>query len=220
MRPYSPEDLLHITPSNALHYYFNGPRPGQNGAHPLGADEAFDYLRSHECSLATQAWVQNHWALVLWKLAAYVCCRTDLFAAVWTFDEVCRHLMHRQVVPLVDNCTTQLNIGCTHRYKREIDRGQRPAVRLIQERDASPGRPVILCVSHIHWAEEIVEEDGTIIHSQPSLVLTDGWYNIRGRVDEPLIRAINRRLIRVGTKLAMSGIHVSRRRLGTIPLVS
>lgn len=67
---------------------------------------------------------------------------------------------------------------------------------------------MVLCVSNIYWSEERVTEAGTI-PPHPELELTDGWYLIRATVDESLARAVRKRKIRLGTKIFMSGIHVS-----------
>lgn len=67
---------------------------------------------------------------------------------------------------------------------------------------------MILCVSQVSWTDPTVNEDGTSSEREAILELTDGWYKIQARVDEPLTRAIRRSTIRMGTKLAMSGIQV------------
>jgi len=90
-----------------------------------------------------------------------------------------------------------------YRYEREINRCERPAVRLIQERDASPNAAMVLCVFAISWpsgspAEKVL----------PGLVLTDGWYKIRAQIDIALARAIKKRKIRVGSKLEIIGARV------------
>jgi breast cancer 2 susceptibility protein len=35
----------------------------------LGQDNALQELHSRGCSLATKPWVDNHWRLILWKVA-------------------------------------------------------------------------------------------------------------------------------------------------------
>lgn len=41
------------------------------------------------------AWVQNHWKMVLWKLASIVKANPDLFSAKWNYREVVRQLKYR-----------------------------------------------------------------------------------------------------------------------------
>jgi breast cancer 2 susceptibility protein len=91
-----------------------------------------------------------------------------------------------------------------HRYEREINRCERPAIRLIQERDASPSSAMVLCVFEISWPS------GTRTDTvAPELVLTDGWYKIRAQTDVALARAVKKNKIRVGSKLEIIGAKVS-----------
>ncbi|KDQ15696.1 hypothetical protein BOTBODRAFT_108380, partial [Botryobasidium botryosum FD-172 SS1] len=146
------------------------------------------------CALVKQEWVENHWPLILWKLAGTVCSRPELWKDLWNFKAVCDQLLYR--------------------YEREINRGQRPAVRLVQERDAPAARPMILCVTRVEQGYRR-DEDGKTVSLDPELELTDGWYKIRATTDAVLARAVKRRRIRVGTKLAMSGIYLDGRKEGT-----
>lgn len=91
-----------------------------------------------------------------------------------------------------------------HRYEREINRCERPAIRLIQERDASPSSAMVLCVFEISWPSGT--HAGT---AAPELVLTDGWYKIRAQTDVALARAVKKHKVRVGSKLEIIGAKVS-----------
>jgi breast cancer 2 susceptibility protein len=101
-------------------------------------------------------------------------------------------------------CPTYLLLLETNRYEREINRAQRPPVRLIQERDSPSTRPLILLVSEIHWTED--EETGK--RGVECVELTDGWYKIMGKVDDPLTKACLGGKIVIGSKIAMAGIKV------------
>ena len=69
---------------------------------------------------------------------------------------------------------------------------------------------MVLCVSNVlSWSPANVDDQGRPIDSHPELEVTDGWYKLRARVDPPLARAVRKGLIRVGTKLAVSGAKVS-----------
>lgn len=61
-------------------------------------------LQSLGCSLVTKEWVDNHWGLILWKLAGMVCLdpgrERDMDARRWSWDEVMRQLRYRFVLPL------------------------------------------------------------------------------------------------------------------------
>ena len=67
---------------------------------------------------------------------------------------------------------------------------------------------MVLCVSNIFWSPAAVDGHGVPHDPHPELEVTDGWYRLRANVDLPLARAIRRRLIGVGTKLAVSGAKV------------
>ena len=96
-----------------------------------------------------------------------------------------------------------------YRYERELNNGSRPALRLISTEDAPAACPMVLCVSSIiSWSPADVDPQGRPIDPHPELEVTDGWYRLRARVDPPLARAVRRGLIRVGTKLAVSGAMV------------
>ncbi|KAG8818991.1 hypothetical protein FRC17_010635, partial [Serendipita sp. 399] len=137
----------------------------------LGVDAAFSEMKRRGCTLLEKAWLENHWSLVVWKLANIV--------AVWPSTQA-------------ERC-----------YEREINRCERPAIRLIQERDASPNSAMILCVYEINLP------DAKQAATMPGVVLTDGWYRIRAQIDATLARAIAKRKIRVGKKLEIIGAKLS-----------
>lgn len=87
---------------------------------------------------------------------------------------------------------------CFCRYEREINRAERPAIRQIQEHDASPARAMVLCVSNIQLREK----------DEVEIELTDGWYRIRTASDKALVRAVKKGKIAVGRKLAIAGARV------------
>lgn len=161
----------------------------------LGPGAAFDQLIGRGCTLATKPWVENHWCLILWKLAGMVALEPekegDPATKRWCWKEVMRQLLYR--------------------YERELNGGSRPPLRLIATQDAPASCPMVLCVSNITWSEAEVQEDGTTAEPCPQLEVTDGWYRLRARVDEPLARAIRAGTIRVGRKLAVAGARVSPR---------
>lgn len=69
----------------------------------------------------------------------------------------------------------------------------RSAIQKIVEKDDCSGRPMVLCVSKIHEANET----GLIRF----LELTDGWYGIRAKIDSLLAAKVAAGQIAVGTKL-------------------
>jgi breast cancer 2 susceptibility protein len=97
--------LNQITPETALYYNFHttdsSPPPSTISAPQtkLGPDEALKELLRRGCSLATQEWVNNHWCLILWKLAGMVALDPEKEAnpdeARWCWSEVIRQLLYR-----------------------------------------------------------------------------------------------------------------------------
>lgn len=103
----------------------------------------------------------------------------------------------------------------TRSYEKELNRGARPAFRLIAAQDALAGHHMILCVSGVTWSEGGIGEDGLPLVPHPTLELTDGWYRLRTQVDEVLARAARRGVIRVGRKMSVSSASVRFRLLSS-----
>ncbi|TFY61563.1 hypothetical protein EVJ58_g4449 [Rhodofomes roseus] len=186
------DSLKQLTPDNALFYRFNS-RSSHNASSLLGeslilgADAALEDLRDTGCDLATQEWVNNHWSLILWKLAGMVCLQPQLEANPatrrWCWKEVVNQLLYR--------------------YERELNSSSRPPLRLITTHDAPATCPMILCVTNITWHNGPRDEHGSTSDRWANVEVTDGWYRIRVAVDDPIERAINSGHIRVGRKLAI-----------------
>ncbi|GAA5945370.1 uncharacterized protein JCM15063_002324, partial [Sporobolomyces koalae] len=180
---FSPE-LLAMNSSNSLTFTFSCGR---------SVSDAFVELKGlvaarspGEEGLVARPWVENHWCLIVWKLASYVRSRPDLLAQWWTFDVVMNQLRYR--------------------YEREINRAQRSAIKRIQERDSSAAFPMILCVTQLMWddpAEDAAETECFQIIS--GLELTDGWYRIQAKIDSTLQSACERGKLIVGSKIAITG---------------
>ncbi|KAL1737489.1 hypothetical protein EV714DRAFT_241592 [Schizophyllum commune] len=188
-------ELEEITPATAIDYFFYGP-PGPSGEPvELGPPEALDALLKKGCTLATKPWVDNHWCLILWKLAAMVALdpedetRPKDSHKRWCWEEVINQLLYR--------------------YGRELNSPSRPALRLITTRDAPSTSPMVLAVTKITFSERGVDDEGILLEPHPELEVTDGWYRLRAQVDEPMARAVRRGLIRVGRKIAMAGARLS-----------
>ncbi|EUB57235.1 NMDA receptor-regulated protein [Echinococcus granulosus] len=82
-----------------------------------------------------------------------------------------------------------------YRYDRELEAVERPPVRKIIERDDTPAKRIVLCVSHLE----------KLPNHRYRGRLTDGWYHIDWIPDCMLTRVIERGRIRVGTKLVTAG---------------
>ncbi|GAA5833550.1 hypothetical protein JCM5353_007958, partial [Sporobolomyces roseus] len=179
-----PEEILSMNSVSASSFVF-----------PCGRStvDAFKSLRSliasrspGEEELVTLPWVQNHWSLVIWKVASYVRSKPDMFEEWWKFEKVMDQLRYR--------------------YEREVNQAQRSAIKRIQERDSAAAIPLILCVSQLLWEDPPEDIDGV---DAPQIIagieLTDGWYRIQAKVDKTLQSACERGKLIVGSKLAISG---------------
>jgi breast cancer 2 susceptibility protein len=92
--------LNQITPDTALFYVFHAQNDlDLNCPHNLGPAEALNELHRQGCSLATKPWVDNHWCLILWKLAAMVAFDPQSEGIPeqkrWCWSEVIRQLLYR-----------------------------------------------------------------------------------------------------------------------------
>jgi hypothetical protein len=106
-------------------------------------------------------WIDNHYVLILWKLAAYT--RHVLDERYWHWEEVCRQFRYR--------------------YEREFSCMHKSALKRILRDDTPSTRPMVLCVFEIPPFDEKLGPEQTII-------LTDGWYKIQAVVDRVLCLAI------------------------------
>ena len=95
-------EINHITPTLAFYYSFYIPPTNPSQDSPgitLGSSEAFEELRKRGCSLVTKPWVDNHWCLILWKLAGMIYldpeAELDPNRTRWCWSEVIRQLLYR-----------------------------------------------------------------------------------------------------------------------------
>ncbi|KAH9964099.1 hypothetical protein BC827DRAFT_49058 [Russula dissimulans] len=192
-------ELRDLSPNSALQHRFYVSSEGIPSTDPAprhlrGPTDALRELKSLGCHLATQEWVDNHWPLILWKLAGTVALdpesEIDNNRQRWSWAETMRQLQYR--------------------YEKELNRGARPALRLVTAQDASARLHMVLCVSDITWSRSGMGDDGLPLVPHPTLELTDGWYRLRAQVDEVLARAARRGVIRVGRKIAVSGASLPR----------
>ncbi|WOO83816.1 Breast cancer type 2 susceptibility [Vanrija pseudolonga] len=175
-----PDEIWTLGINNAIYYQFIA-----QDASVLGNVQAFERLKYEKCEFVTQKWVNNHWRLILWKVAGQIMAKPALYEEKWNWYEVLCQLKYR--------------------YEREFGAAQRSIVRRIQEHDSSPSLPMILCVSGIHHPPPAANDDGEPVKQRPYLVLTDGWYEIRAATDDCLARAILKGKIKIGRKLGISG---------------
>ncbi|KAI9570309.1 hypothetical protein HD554DRAFT_2170473 [Boletus coccyginus] len=181
-RSHSPPNLLDPSPSVVL-----------------GRSAVLEELHAKGCTLAKQAWVDNHWPLVLWKLAGMVILdpmsESDPLRKRWCWKEV----IHSAV-------------QYATRYERDLNSSSRPPLRLVTTRDASAESPMVLCISDIIWSPGGPEEDTAAVQTYPELEVTDGWYRLRAHIDAPLARGARKGKIKIGRKIAVAGAKLSAER--------
>ncbi|EUC56706.1 BRCA2, oligonucleotide/oligosaccharide-binding domain 1 protein [Rhizoctonia solani AG-3 Rhs1AP] len=142
-----------------------------------GHTEILKALQDRNCTLADNEWVKNHWGQVVWKLSGLARSGAPEAKEKWSWDEALRQMLYR--------------------YEREINRAERPAIRRIQEHDASPAQSMVLCVSCVQIGNDEVE-----------IELTDGWYRIRTLGDKALARAAIKGKLAPGRKIAVTGARI------------
>ena len=198
----SPDELWSLNPINAIYYQFIA----ENGS-TLSNVDALHTVKRDGCHYASARWVDNHWSLILWKLAGEVLAKPELFESKWSWREIVVQLKYRFVFRAFAACFNDT----TSRYEREFGAAQRPVLRRIQEHDSSPGLPMVLCVSAIHRPSQISQtedDNGNPVAALEYFELTDGWYRINAQIDDCLARAIGKGKIAVGRKLAVAGAKV------------
>ncbi|ORY90596.1 BRCA2, oligonucleotide/oligosaccharide-binding, domain 1-domain-containing protein [Syncephalastrum racemosum] len=100
------------------------------------------------------------------------------------------------------------------RYEREINQGERSALKRIYEQDDVPVKHMVLAVADIIFDALTTPAD----KSHVRLVLTDGWYEIPASIDHRMERAISRRKIAIGSKLSICGAQLIGEREPQSPL--
>jgi hypothetical protein len=89
--PRRPPEIYAINPSTAGFYTFL-----DNGI-MKGPDDVVKELHEEGLTHVGLDWVQNHWKMILWKLASIVQTNPQLFSEKWNCREVVRQLKYRYV---------------------------------------------------------------------------------------------------------------------------
>lgn len=165
--------------------------------------EAFVLSPGVDPKLISFEWFANHYKWVVWKLAALEVAFPGMFAG---------------------RCLTPdwLMLQMKYRYDREIDHAERSAIRKICERDDTPARTMVLCVSQIHTdsrnestgdGKGLRKDNSKLEQSHaftpPCIELTDGWYSLPAILDPPLKGMIRCGKITIGTKLMIYGAELT-----------
>ncbi|KAM4047140.1 breast cancer type 2 susceptibility protein [Anomaloglossus baeobatrachus] len=134
--------------------------------------------------LISPEWVNNHYRWVVWKLAAMEVMFPDIFA--------CRCLTPDRVL-----------LQLKYRYDVEIDKCRRSAVRKIMERDDSPAKTLVLCISKILTLENCETSD--VRQTSAVIEVTDGWYGIKAILDPALASLLKKGRMFLGQKIMVQG---------------
>ena len=170
-----------ITPDNAADFRFTKPDyfldddeelvtlPGCGVVLKLLESRSAGHAEFHQSLLeapkikkqfVTAEWVANHYRLIVWKCAGQERTQPTIYAG-------------RALTP--ENVMSQLLL----RYSVEVEEGRRSAIRMITEKDDTPGKPMTLLLSGI--GSQTVE-------------VSDGWYCLDCVVDNPLSVLIQSRV--------------------------
>lgn len=93
----------------------------------------------------------------------------------------------------------------------EIDSSRRSAIKKILERDDSPAKTLVLCVSDITSSSTSISEtsnnktNGADTKKVAMVELTDGWYAVKAQLDPPLLALLKNGRLTVGQKIIMHG---------------
>ncbi|KAK8665667.1 hypothetical protein V6N13_005829 [Hibiscus sabdariffa] len=189
-----------IKPENAHEYSFKD----ESGLTRIGAEDFCDMLSHSGASMqyvskefvnpfpCMSRWVVNHYKWIVWKLACYERCYPSKCAGKFlTIPNVLEELKYR--------------------YEREVNHGQRSAIKKILEGDASPSTMLVLCVSKIQSSSELKMETNLVITNgahnsgNAKVELTDGWYSMSAVLDVLLSNKLAAGKLFVGQKLRIWG---------------
>lgn len=166
----------------------------------LSPEGLFAVLRASDglnTSLLTPRYVNVHYRQIVLKLASMERTFPRMGGTLLTAANVLRQLRGR--------------------YEREVLRHQRPTVRKMLNRDASPALCMVLSVVAISPPAAGARApprapSSPTLHLMPnrrtqciSVEVTDGWYNVQATLDHELSSQVASGRITVGTKLVTSG---------------
>ncbi|XP_042541601.1 breast cancer type 2 susceptibility protein [Dipodomys spectabilis] len=139
--------------------------------------------------LISRAWAYNHYRWLIWKLAAME------FSFPKEFANRCLN-------------PERVLLQLKYRYDMEIDRSKRSAIKKIMERDDTPAKTLVLCVSDIISSTSETcsnKTDGADTKNVAMLELTDGWYSVKAQLDPPLLALLKNGRLAVGHKIITHG---------------
>ncbi|XP_036360666.1 breast cancer type 2 susceptibility protein-like isoform X4 [Octopus sinensis] len=198
------QSVLNINSTNAENYHFqlsdfydisyfdkfvigDGALLVPNDSGSAGKKEffrSFLTIESVDPNLISRAWFFNHYRWVIWKLAAYEVTLPTLFGGRCLSPEM-------------------VALQLKYRYDLEIDNCKRSALRKITERDDTPAKRMILCVSNVNKDLMKADMSSKIQNTEQCIEVTDGWYPLKMILDNQLMNLVANKKIRVGQKLCI-----------------
>ena len=215
------QETLDVNFENALDYKFDS----EEGKGKIGLFEITQHLIEAGANLnfLLPAWLENHYRLIVWKLASIEKCFPQRFGG--------KYLTYQNVL-------SQIKL----RYERDLNNPKRNILQLISEGDDTPACYMVLCVTRVlNWGEYVdlknlippaptnnsdtsnINPNTTpSISTTPSNVpqtpnsnnnrdvmatieVTDGWYCMSALLDKKLTEMLATGKIFVGIKLRICG---------------
>jgi hypothetical protein len=170
--------VINMTAPNATKYVFNGNWGFKEARH--------DMIKSGALPNRTSlAWVENHYGLIVWKIASLIRSYPTKFAEQWTSKTILNQLLYR--------------------YEREMNMGHRPILKKVLEQDDLAVKHMILMISDIVEIKQPLHYNTS---SKYRLQLTDGWYQVPACIDLRMERVIIKNKLKVGSKLSVCGAKI------------
>ncbi|XP_053564435.1 breast cancer type 2 susceptibility protein [Bombina bombina] len=147
--------------------------------------------------LISPEWVYNHYRWIVWKLVALEVAFPQVFAS--------RCLTPERVL-----------LQLKYRYDVEIDKSHRSAIKKIMERDDSPAKTLVLCLSKIISLGSGLSdscnkksESAEVKPASAIIEVTDGWYSIKALLDPALTALLRRGRLFIGQKIVVHGAELT-----------
>ncbi|XP_068601875.1 breast cancer type 2 susceptibility protein [Brachionichthys hirsutus] len=147
--------------------------------------------------LISEKWVFNHYRWIVWKQASMERSFPEMMGSLCLNPE-------------------QVLLQLKYRYDIEVDHSRRPALRKIMEKDDAAAKTLVLCVCGVaSWGHSPQKHsfsdiktpcsDAKVENTWAVVWVTDGWYTIKARLDEPLTAMLCKGRLAVGGKLIVHG---------------
>jgi breast cancer 2 susceptibility protein len=86
-----PPEIILVNPSTAPYYRFSYLDIMR------GPQDVMEEFRAEGLGHVGIEWFENHWRMIVWKLASMVRAKPELFQQKWTYREVVRQMKYRYV---------------------------------------------------------------------------------------------------------------------------